>query len=355
MKERMYYEVACLQTRTRAVSVSDEKKRDEDIRWNIMRIFDLIDYVTAFGNSDVKLVVMPEYSINARFNRMSVEDWMRISMTVPGPYTDLIAEKAKELKIHIAANVMEVHPDFPGRFFNCSFLTGPDGKILIKHWKNDNNAFVFPYTTPADIYTQFVAKFGREAIFPVARTELGGIGLLTCGELGYPEFARCTMMNGAEVLCHLTSEPNNLSHGDVRVWESMRSTRAYENKCFLAMANVGMYENTKRGQFGTHGDSAIHTLDGSILNKIVGPGEATIKGPIDLNQLRRARMKPFHPTTMRAQMFAKEYAHMIGWPNDAFANKPIGSIDDTRALFQQLVMKRREAGIDRAPKEFKDD
>ena len=45
----------------------------------------------------------------------------------------------------------------------------------------------------------------------------------------------------------------------------------------------------------------------------------------------------------------------IGWPNDAFANKPIGSIDDTRALFQQLVMKRREAGIDRAPKEFKDD
>ena len=43
MKERMYYEVACLQTRTRAVSVSDEKKRDEDIRWNIMRIFDLIE------------------------------------------------------------------------------------------------------------------------------------------------------------------------------------------------------------------------------------------------------------------------------------------------------------------------
>ena len=43
MKERMYYEVACLQTRTRGVSVSDEKKRDEDIRWNIMRIFDLID------------------------------------------------------------------------------------------------------------------------------------------------------------------------------------------------------------------------------------------------------------------------------------------------------------------------
>ena len=74
MKERMYYEVACLQTRTKAISVTDDKKRDEDIRWNINRIFDLIDYVTAFGASDVKLIVTPEYSINARWNKMSVED-----------------------------------------------------------------------------------------------------------------------------------------------------------------------------------------------------------------------------------------------------------------------------------------
>ena len=58
------------------------------------------------------------------------------------------------------------------------------------------------YTTPADIYTQFVSKFGRKALFPVAQTELGGIGLITCGELAYPEFSRCTMMNGAEVLLY---------------------------------------------------------------------------------------------------------------------------------------------------------
>ncbi len=355
MKERMYYEVACLQTRSRAVDVHDAKKRDEGTRANILRIFDLIDYVTAFGASDVKLIVTPEYAINARWNKMSVEDWMRISTTIPGPYTDLIAEKAKELKLYIAANMMEVHPDFPGRFFNCSFLIGPDGKLLIKHWKNDNNAWVFPYTTPADIYTQFVAKYGREALFPVARTELGGIGLLTCGELGYPENARCTMMNGAEILCHLTSEPHNLSHGDVRVWESMRATRAYENKCYLAMANIGMYEGAKRGLHGTHGDSAIHTFDGSILNKIAGPGEATIKSPVDLNQLRRARGRPFHPVSIRAELFAKEYGQFIGWPNDAFADKPIASIDETRALFQQLVEKRRASGIDGRPKEFKDD
>jgi len=354
MKEQMYYEVASIQTRSRAISVNDPEQRDKDVRANLKRIFDLIDYVTAFGASEVKLIVLPEYAINARWNNMPVEDWMKISTTIPGPYSDLICQKSKERKIYIAANMMEVHPDFPGRFFNCSFLTSPEGKILIKHWKNDNNAWVFPYTTPADIYTQFVSKFGREALFPVANTELGGIGLLTCGELAYPEFARCTMMNGAEVLCHLTSEPNNMTHGDSRIWEGMRTTRAYENKCFLAMANIGVYEGALRGTDDSHGESAVHDIDGTIMNKLLGAGESTIKGPIDLNRLRRARAKPFHPTTLRAQMLAKEYETFIGWPNDAFGNKPIESLEETRQLFRDLVQKRRDAGIDRAPKDFKD-
>ena len=351
MAEILNYEVASLQTRARAVSL-DEGQRDADIRANIARIAELIDYVTAFGNSDVRLVVLPEYAINARWQRMELEDWCRIATTIPGPYTDLLADKAKQRRIYIAANMMEVRPDFPRRFFNCSFLIDPDGEILIKHWKNNNNAWVFPYTTPSDIYDQFVAKFGREALFPVARTDIGGIGLLTCGELGFPENARCTMMNGAEVLLHLTSEPNNLSHGDVRNWEALRTARAYENKCFLAMANIGMYEGATRGLHGTHGDSAIHNFDGSILNKIAGPGEATIKGPIDLNALRRVRAKPFHPVTIRAEMYAKEYATFVGWPNNGFADTPIESIEETRALFRRLVEERRAKGIDKPPREY---
>jgi predicted amidohydrolase len=348
MKPMTRYEVACLQTRARAVSL-DPDQRDADIRMNLDRIFELIDYVTAFGNSAVKLIVLPEYAINARWEKLSVEQWMGVSTTIPGPYTDLIAAKARQRDIFVAANMMEVHPDFPGRFFNTSFLVGPDGEILIKHWKNNNNAWVFPYTTPSDIYTEFVERFGREALFPVARTEIGNIGLLTCGELGFPENARCTMMNGAEILLHLTSEPTNLSHGDVRNWEGLRTARAYENKCYLAMANIGMYEGATRGVHGSHGDSAVHNFDGTILNRVTGPGETTIKGPIDLDALRRARTKPFHPVTLRAEMYAREYANFVGWPNDRFADAPIESIDETRALFQSLVAERRDRGIDQAP------
>jgi predicted amidohydrolase len=349
MPDIINYEVACLQTITRQVSLTDDEQLDRDIRANIARICDLIDYVTSFGNSDVKLVVTPEYAVNGNFRVINLDAWCRIATTVPGPYTDIFAEKAKARKIYLAVNMLEVHPDFPRRFFNCSMLFGPDGKILIKHWKNNNNCWVFPYTTPADIYTEFVTKFGRENLFPVAKTDIGNIGLITCGELGFPENARCTAMNGAEVLCHLTSEPNNMSHGDSRNWKGLRTARAYENKCYLAAANIGLYEGGLRGLHDSHGDSAIHYFDGSITNEIQGPGEATIKCRINLNDLRLSKTRPFHPTSIRAQLYAKEYASWPSWPNDGFADKPIESIEDTRAIFRALVKERQARGIDRAP------
>lgn len=349
MEDVLNFEIACLQTVTRQVSVDDANQRHEDVSRNIARICELIDYVTSFGNSEVRLVVTPEYAINPSFRRLELSEWLNISTTIPGPYTDILAAKAKQRGIYLAVNLFEKHPAFPDRFFNCSLLIGPSGDILIKHWKNNNNCWVFPYTTPADIYTEFVERFGVENLFPVAKTPIGNIGLITCGELAFPENARCTMMNGAEILCHLTSEPNNMSHGDVRNWKGLRTARAYENKCYLAAANIGVYEGALRGRNDSHGDSAIHYFDGTILNTINGAGEATIKTSVNMNDLRRARSKPFHPTVIRAEMYAKEYARWPSWPNDGFADRPILSIEETRAQFHALVAERRRLGIDREP------
>ena len=84
MAQVLSYEIACLQTRSRAVSLDDER-RDRDIRENIARIGEMIDYVTAFGNSEVRLVVLPEYAINARWQRLELEDWFRLCTTIPDP------------------------------------------------------------------------------------------------------------------------------------------------------------------------------------------------------------------------------------------------------------------------------
>ena len=59
--------------------------------------------------------------------------------------------------------------------------------------------------------------------------------------------------------------------------------------------------------------------------------------------------------TIRAEMYAKEYEVFVGWPNDGFAEKPIESIEETRAQFRRLVEERRDRGIDIAPREWPED
>src|SRR5260221_13282694 len=107
MRDVLNFEIACLQTRARQVSVSDAKQRDLDIRANIERICQLIDYVTSFGSSEVKLIVTPEYAINGHWSRKDVDQWIKICTTVPGPYTEVLANKAIERKVYIAANMLE--------------------------------------------------------------------------------------------------------------------------------------------------------------------------------------------------------------------------------------------------------
>ena len=91
------------------------------------------------------------------------------------------------------------------RVFNIAFVIDPQGRVIHKHYKT---AFYQrePNTAPSDIWNIYLKKYGDDplrlfqAIFPVARTEIGNIGTLICAEGSYPEAARGLAMNGAEII-----------------------------------------------------------------------------------------------------------------------------------------------------------
>lgn len=331
--------IACIQPTARQSSTK-RQQRDKNIRDNLERVFEVMDYVCAFGRTDVRFIVMPEYGINGMWEELPVSDWLKIGVPIPGPFTEVIGQKARELGVYIAANMAEVHDDWPGRFFNTSFIVDPSGEVVLKHWKINNNSWVLPYTTPSDIYSEFVERYGREALFPVLETPHGRVGVITCGELLYPENARCTMLNGAEIILHLTSE--SLDYAD---WSPIKITRAIENKAIFATCNIGIFAGAKRGADCSHGNTMIINHEGQVLAKTTGPGEASIRATVDINSLRAARAKPFYPASIRAEVFAREYANAIGWPIDGFLDEPIGSINDTRAVFRDTLEKLYEKGI----------
>ena len=61
--------------------------------------------------------------------------------------------------------------------FNTSFIIDPRGEIILKHWKHNHNAFLLPYTSPCDVYDEFIRRYGRKALLSCRRYPFGPSGL----------------------------------------------------------------------------------------------------------------------------------------------------------------------------------
>lgn len=78
------------------------------------------------------------------------------------------------------------------RIFNIAFIIDTQGKIIHKHYKT-GMATIEPMTKPTDIWNRYIEKYGDdllkllEALFPVARTEIGNIGTLICPRAATPK------------------------------------------------------------------------------------------------------------------------------------------------------------------------
>jgi predicted amidohydrolase len=71
--------------------------------------------------------------------------------------------------------------------------------------------------------------------FPVFQTpDLGGVGMLICYDMVFPETIRCLAMNGADIVFHLTMGGPNFGDNDM-VRAGFR-TRAVDNQVYLGVA-----------------------------------------------------------------------------------------------------------------------
>ena len=155
--------------------------------------------------------------------------------------------------------------------FNTSFIIDPRGEIILKHWKHNHNAFLLPYTSPCDVYDEFIRRYCRKAPFPVVDTPLGRLGCLTCCECMFPELARCTVFNGAEVILHPTSE---FQDQITETTDFLKIARAVDTVSYWVSANIGEYANAARGAgdptFGWISPSKVWTKLELCANAISG-------------------------------------------------------------------------------------
>lgn len=169
-----------------------------------------------------------------------------------------------------------------GRYYNSAVVIGPDGAVLMKYRKSHvpDSIGLLPGATERDLFGP-----GDQG-FPTVETPFGArLGVIICYDRNLPESARCSALNGAEILYVPVTTISRLRPW----WELLLRARAVENMMFVcAPSRVGIDKGGAPGAVYI-GESLIVDPTGEILNHAGAEGEELVWADLDLDLLRKQR------------------------------------------------------------------
>lgn len=334
------YGVLLVQTNVRRIP--NEAAKDEVIAANLRESLALA--APAFA-PHTKLVVFPEYWLQGVNVGGGFEGGYATAIDIPGRETEQLSEFARKAGVYIAGAAFERHKDWPGRYFNTGFIIDDRGEVIHKYRKIQCGELLgfLCDTTPGNVLSEYLDKYGLEGLFPVAKTPLGNLATIVCFDINFPETVRALVRRGAEVILHPTAEP----HHDIRLaWDKARVARALENTCYILSACIGgeyRRHDDLKPEFFHRGYSKIVNFDGTLQAVADAPGETPLMGRLDIAALRRARMNPRFASFLwdEPAAYAQAYAMAEGFPDDAWAAAPMQQ--SREGIAKTLgVMKRYE-------------
>ena len=190
----------------------------------------MLDFLDVAGRRGSELVVLPEVWTGLGFS--TEEAYVELAEPIPGPTTDLLADKAKKHGMYIVGSMYEQDGN---QYYNSSPLIGPDGAIVGKYWKT--HLFDAPdrLDIKGGIRESDHVEAGTE--LPVFDTDPARVGVSVCSDLRFPEVYRELALKGAEVIvCASAFLSPRFDH-----WEFFLRARATENQCWVVAS----------GQYGT--------------------------------------------------------------------------------------------------------
>lgn len=313
------YRAIALQVRCDAVnSAQSREEAMARVRSTIERLAGVIAASVAFVGPDTKLVVLPEYFLTGFPMGESIGAWREKACIEPeGEVYGMLGAAAQKCGIHLAGNAYETDKNFPGLYFQTSFIIAPNGDVALRY-RRLNSMFA---PTPHDVWEKYLDIYGLEGVFPVAETEIGRLACIASEEILYPEVARCLAMRGAEVFCHSSGEVFGMRNTPKDV---AKLARAHENMAYVVSANSGGLAGIGIPENSTDGGSKIVNYNGVVVAE-TGQGEAmNAFAEIDLEALRRNRRRPGMGNILsrqRFELYAESYAKHSFYPADSLLGK----------------------------------
>ena len=282
---------------------------------------------------------------------------------IPGKETEFLGEICKQFNIFLIAQMVAKVPDLMSdRIFNVAFIIDPNGELIHTHiktsfYQKETN------TAPSDIWDVYLEKYGDDpeklhnALYPVAKTEIGNIGTLICAEGSYPEAARGLAMNGAEIIYRSQyPEPwmgNNMN-------QIQNQSHAIFNTCYVLAPNIGgIYMPGGEDFKFSNGKSQIIDYRGQIISEYLSGGEALVSAIINIDGLRDFRLRGQWQNLakdMRVEEYKVIYDAMMAkggiYPKNLCMDEPPFTEEDQVELVKHQVNKMVKLGIYTAPKNW---
>jgi N-carbamoylputrescine amidase len=208
--------------------------------------------------------------------------FFKLAEPIPGPSSDAFRKLAKKRKVVIVASLFEKRA--PGLYHNTAVVIDADGSLLgiyrKMHVPDDPLFYEKFYFTPGD------------KGFKAWQTRYGKIGVLICWDQWYPEAARLTAMQGAEIIFYPTaigwhpSEKAEYGANQHEAWELIQRSHAVANGCYVASANrVGLERSGGKDGLEFWGQSFVAGTSGQILAKADATKEETLMVSVDLSKV----------------------------------------------------------------------
>jgi N-carbamoylputrescine amidase len=209
----------------------------------------------------------------------------KLAEPIPGPSTDAFAQLARKHKVVVIASLFEKRA--AGVYHNTAAVMDADGSLLgiyrKMHIPDDPLYYEKFYFTPGDLG------------FKAWQTRYAKIGVLVCWDQWYPEAARLTALQGAQILFYPTAigwhpgEKKKYGERQHDAWETIQRSHAVANGCYVAVPNRVGHEKLAGRGIEFWGQSFVAGTSGEMLARADVKKEEVLIVPVDLGRVDETR------------------------------------------------------------------
>jgi len=251
-----------------------------------------MEHVRAAAKQGAQVICLPELFRAQYFCQREDIRLFDLAEPIPGPSTKALGDLARELRVAIVASLFERRA--AGLYHNTAVTVNADGAIVSvyrkMHIPDDPLYYEKFYFTPGDLGFQAVD------------TAFGRVGTLVCWDQWFPEGARLTALQGAELLFYPTAigwhpaEKEEFGTAQYEAWQTIQRAHAIANGVYVAGVNrVGVEHGDVLGNRATGpglefwGGSFLADPFGRVIAKASHEAEEILLGEVDLQVMEDTR------------------------------------------------------------------